>query len=523
MLRDKILGFQFDLKRAMWREAYFDRMAEILAGWGFNQVLYEFEDKLRFRKHPCLAHPDAWSPEATAALVRRLEGRGLEVVPLFQSLGHAESVLRLPEYAHLRQSPEHLNLYDPVSEAARDFLKEIFAETIEVFQPRRFFHVGGDETRNLGAAGRAAGREPGGLYLGHLRPLWEYLLGRGLRPVVWADMLLTYLDVLEQTPAGVVLMDWDYSTGGERWPRLRRWGVGELDWEAYRSREDPEFKSRFEKYFVDERTPADGLFRGFGYVDALVDRGFNVIAASSSRCWGDSAGLPFNQLHLANVFYSARKGRAVGLGTLVTSWAARRHHPELGLPAAFAAAYAGRREGPFDLAAFSREFTAEFYGAAAPEFGRAMELAGVRPSLSESRHLELAAGLLAEGRDPLEVFFPGEKHSELAGRAATARTSLREAREIISGLRDRARRNADNLDFWLEGIDLVAFYADFAAAVLSGRLAAESGRLREDLNRLRLVTRDLFGRTYEAAGLEAELDLRYGVHEALLGKLPAPR
>src|SRR2546426_1123120 len=61
----KIVAYHLDLKRAMPTRAYLEVMADRLAHWGFNAILYEVEDKLRFRKHPGLAHLGAWSIEQT--------------------------------------------------------------------------------------------------------------------------------------------------------------------------------------------------------------------------------------------------------------------------------------------------------------------------------------------------------------------------------------------------------------------------------------------------------------------------
>ena len=118
-----MLAFHYDLKRAMWSADFMDRYAAALADWRYNTVLYEAEDKLRFSRHPTIAHADAISAEETRARTDALRRRGFQIIPLVQSLGHADYVLTKPAYEHLRESPKHESQYDPLSEEARRFHK----------------------------------------------------------------------------------------------------------------------------------------------------------------------------------------------------------------------------------------------------------------------------------------------------------------------------------------------------------------------------------------------------------------
>src|SRR5207244_3150924 len=111
--------------------------------WGFNAILYEVEDKLRLEKHPGLAHPAAWSMVQTREFSHSLRRRNIRMIPLVQTLGHAESVLRQPGYEHLREVPENPGQYDPLSDEARRLIIELIDEVIAATEPDEYFHVGG--------------------------------------------------------------------------------------------------------------------------------------------------------------------------------------------------------------------------------------------------------------------------------------------------------------------------------------------------------------------------------------------
>lgn len=533
-MREKMLAYHFDLKRAMWRRQYMDAMVDRLKAWGFNTIVCEVEDKLRFSRHPAIVHPDAPPHRETRDFVASCRVKGVEVVPLVQSLGHAEYVVGKPQYAHLRETPEAEDQYDPLSEEARSLILELFDEVIDVMQPAEFFHMGGDETWSLGKSEKCAPLVRrigiGGLYLRHMLPLFEHVRSRGLRPMIWADIVLSHPEVIPEVPDYVVMVDWDYFTREERPRQVLIWGGSEnggnafMDWQEYSSADSTRlsaFREHLEPYCVDERTRRDGTFRGFYCADALRGMGFDVITASANRCYGDMTGVPRNEQHLPNCFLSARKGFQTGMGNLVTSWAVRHNHPEVDQAGTFAAARALRSQEPFDADAVYRTFTADFFGTETPEFAEAARKAEHPFRSGQACHIQADRSAFEEGEDPVRAAARDLKRSR-GGRKGAARflqetrEGYREARTAFAAMRERARKNARALDFWMEGVDLNAFYAEFLLAAVSGRLQRKAPELLAQVERLRENTRALFARTYTPRGLEEELDLRYGFHESYL-------
>jgi hypothetical protein len=209
----KMLAFHFDLKRPMWRRDSMHTMVGRLKEWGFNTILYEIEDKLKFKNHPAISHKDVWSQEETSDFVAECCSLAVEVIPLMQSLAHAECVVGKPQYAHLREEANVTDQYDPLSDEARALILELFDQIIEVFEPREFFHVGGDKAWHLGKSEKCRPLIEkigvGGLYLRQMLPIFEHLNERGLRPMLWDDMILKYPDIIQQIPRDVVMVNWD--------------------------------------------------------------------------------------------------------------------------------------------------------------------------------------------------------------------------------------------------------------------------------------------------------------------------
>jgi len=375
-----LLAFHFDMKRAMWAEDFMAGYAATLAEWGYNTILYEVEDKLIFPNHPALAHVDALDATATGDRMASLRGHGFRIIPMVQSLGHAEAVLTKPGYERFRESPAHDSQYDPLSEDARGLICDLIDQVIDAVRPEDYFHLGGDETWNLGQSPKCqpivAEIGTGGLYLRHMLPIIEHVIARGLRPILWADIALSHPEIIDRFPREVAWMDWDYWTAGERWDSLHVWETARrFTWPELASADAPGFSRYLAPYAVDEQTRRDGTFPAFPYTAALRGMGFDVITAPATRSWGDAMGIPLNSVHLPNCFFATLTGRNAGNGACVTSWTVRHSHPLVNLPGAYVATQGFSGEEAFDADALLCRYAEERFDTALPAFADAVRLA----------------------------------------------------------------------------------------------------------------------------------------------------
>lgn len=516
-----MLVFHIDLKRAMPTAAFLAAEAGRLAAHGFDTVLLEVEDKHRYARHPDLAHPAAPTRAESRACAAALRSQGLRVIPLIQTLGHAESVLAHPAYVPLRAAPDVHDCFDPCSEAVRALLCELIDELIDVYQPDGYLHVGGDETWGLSRSVRGQeiiqARGLGALYLQHMLPIFRHVQSRGLRPIIWGDILLQHPDLLREVPRDVVIADWDYWTDVPRPRRIALWGHGHVDWSGYAAAACPA-RELADVHAVDEQTRADGTFRPFFYTDALIAQGFDVLLCSASRCSGDSAALPRYPLHLGNVIQAARKAATTAgcLGHVVTSWAVRHNHPACLWPMNVAAA-ATRGAADFSPADAWHAWAATCLGGEAPGLGDALAAVSGAVPFSEAGRIEQALAALANGSDPAAALHSKTPNlPEVLSRTRAIRAACDPALAQLRALHSQRPAAAHVLDFLIEGVDLTAFYADFAVAALEGRLPAEAAALQARLNALRDRTAALFATTYHPLSVTAELAVRYGLHDAWL-------
>ncbi len=537
-MSDKILAVHADMKCAQWRMDYVVRTAHLVQAWGYKTIVCEIEDHFPWESHPDLAHPDAPPKQELRDMVRDCRAAGVDVIPLMQSLGHLECVVGKPAYAHLREAPELATHVDATNEQSRTLLCDLYAEIIETFTPRTFFHLGGDETWHLGKSERvrpiSERMGPGRLYLSHMLPLFDFVRSKGLRPMIWHDICFSHPQILSDVPKDVAMVHWEYSEGVGRQEQTRIWGGHDPEtgaarnvrvaWgEEYDRYAGPEFREHLEPYAVDEETHRSGTFRPFYCTDVLKDHGFQTLTAGANRSGGDMVGIPQHSVHLPNAFGAARHGTTRGDGHLVTSWSVRHCHPETTHPATFAASLAVRTRDPWDREAALRAFAEDFFGAPLPELPDALAKAEARLSAGRATTLAGRAQRMAEQGMKFLPHVTEGLVKELGGqKQALARlTDLRreyaQARDAFAAMRAKAQRNAHNFDYWIEGVQVHALLVDFLGAALRGRLAEAGPALLERVAAAREETRRLFAETYvQGPSLDRELTVRYGFLETAL-------
>jgi hexosaminidase len=85
---------------------------------------------------------------------------GLEVIPLIQTFGHLEFVLKLPEFRHFRELsalPQEICPSNP--EAFRVLVGEMIEQVMSLHPTAKWLHIGCDEVFHLAACARCTRRQ----------------------------------------------------------------------------------------------------------------------------------------------------------------------------------------------------------------------------------------------------------------------------------------------------------------------------------------------------------------------------
>ena len=204
----------------------------VLLPYGYNHVIIEFNGAMRFDRHPEISekwieseklyregkgnrvmHADIGA-EGTVLekwqvreILDVLDGFGIEVIPEVQTLAHIEYITNAyPEFAELGtfmktateaelkwikhpHVPDHC--YCPHNEKCMAIVYDIIDEIVDVVKPKRYVHIGHDEVYHIGLCDKCKEKGAPRVYVEHVKALHSYIADKGLKTMLWSDMLHT--------------------------------------------------------------------------------------------------------------------------------------------------------------------------------------------------------------------------------------------------------------------------------------------------------------------------------------------
>jgi hypothetical protein len=179
---------------ALWNELL-PRMRDA----GVNMLLIDVGDGVQFESHPEIPVKGAWTKTRMREEVARLREMGLEPIPKLNfSTCHD---LWLGPYARKVSTPEYYT-------AAKD----VIAETIDLFDTPRFFHLGMDEEALIHQRHfEYVVIRQYDLWWRDFQVLLDQLSPKNIRPWIWSDNVWVRPDeFLQRMPKHVLQSNWYY-------------------------------------------------------------------------------------------------------------------------------------------------------------------------------------------------------------------------------------------------------------------------------------------------------------------------
>lgn len=195
-----------DTKHHLGTLKYYYDLIDRLAAIKINGIIWEFEDKLGYRRQPAVAAPQHISLEEMAALTRYARERHIELSPLVQGLGHATFILKHDVYKHLREKPDDRWAFCPSRPETYEVQFDLYRDAMQATPGSRYLHVGGDEV-SVGTCPRCRPiAEDGGAFV--LNLMWlnkvcEFARQHGRIPIFWDDMIFNHAGVYRTTHSDV--------------------------------------------------------------------------------------------------------------------------------------------------------------------------------------------------------------------------------------------------------------------------------------------------------------------------------
>jgi len=191
---------------------YIKRQIRTEAAFKLNMHSFYMEHTFASESHPLIGPPGgSLTPAEIRELVTYARRYHVELVPEQQTFGHLHKALRLEKYADLAETP-YGDVLSPQQEGSYKLVADWYRELNELF-PGRFFHIGADETFELGegqSREAAKARGVGAIYFEHLNRVRDVLKPYNRRLMFWGDIALHHPDLIGNIPKDMIVMNWQY-------------------------------------------------------------------------------------------------------------------------------------------------------------------------------------------------------------------------------------------------------------------------------------------------------------------------
>ncbi|WPV65201.1 glycoside hydrolase family 20 zincin-like fold domain-containing protein [Chitinophaga sp. LS1] len=189
---------------------YIKKQIQRLAELKVNYLSFYIEHVVQPLSHPDFAPADG---KLTIRQIRELSDYAadyhMQLVGNFQSFGHFEKILALPQYRHMGESA---TLISPLDDSARIFLKDVIGELCDAFSAP-WFNVNCDETFGIDKGRSAKYVDSVGIpkfYAGFLQLLYDVVKQHGKKMMMWGDMALKHTEILDLLPRDIMYLSWEY-------------------------------------------------------------------------------------------------------------------------------------------------------------------------------------------------------------------------------------------------------------------------------------------------------------------------
>ncbi|WP_339279399.1 DUF4838 domain-containing protein [Paenibacillus sp. FSL H3-0329] len=188
-----VRAMNFDLRQTFSKPELLLSYLADFARYKTNAVLIEYEDKFPFQKYPEFVHPQhSLSLTQLEELKRTAHEYFIEIIPLQQSFGHLEYVLRHDTWRHLRETELSLGEICPSHPESFELITDLLQGMMDAHPDSRYIHLGCDEVYSLCECERCKtlfGGVRERAFIAFLNTLIEFTASRGKKAIFWHDML----------------------------------------------------------------------------------------------------------------------------------------------------------------------------------------------------------------------------------------------------------------------------------------------------------------------------------------------
>lgn len=209
----KIRGVSDDISRGQVSNLdNFKKIISHLARYKMNTYMPYLEDMLEFEKYPTIGKGrGALTKTEVAEIIAFAKQNFVEVIPIFQTLGHYENILSQEEFLRYAEFPGAASL-NVSSQETYKFLEDLLKEVFELL-PSEYFHMGADESWDVGLGESKKLVEQTNIavvHANHYKRVYNICKKYNKKVMMYGDILLDHPEILSLIPKDIIVVDWQY-------------------------------------------------------------------------------------------------------------------------------------------------------------------------------------------------------------------------------------------------------------------------------------------------------------------------
>lgn len=216
-------GVQDDLSRGpIPTLAFMESQIRTLSSYKINLFGLYMENVFDFQSEPLVAPKGpSLTPAEVGQLVAYARRYYVTILPEQEAFGHLHKLLRLETYNDLAEIP-HGGVLSPVQPGSFTLIRNMLSELVPLF-PGPFFHIGADETKELGEGQSKSLAEKEGVgrvYIDFLKRVDAILRPYHKQILFWGDIAVKHPELLGMIPKDMIAVAWNYNPADSFAPEL---------------------------------------------------------------------------------------------------------------------------------------------------------------------------------------------------------------------------------------------------------------------------------------------------------------
>lgn len=291
----KIRGISDDISRGQISK--FDNFKKIIrfcALYKMNTYMPYIENEFDFKLYPDFSKGRApLTKEEISKLDDYAKLYHVEIIPIFETLGHMEDVLLKPEFQKYAEFPGAATLCVS-DDSTYVFLRNLLGEIAPAFSSK-FFNMAADESWDVGLGRSKHLVDSVGIaraHAMHYRKVYDILKGLGKKVMMYGDIILNNPDILSYIPKDITIVDWHYE--------------GSFDYPSVSVFKHAGFNFIVSPAVWNFTGPFPNFYNSYANIQYFINAGYlNGAEGAVVSTWNDNGGAELRELNYPGYAWSA--------------------------------------------------------------------------------------------------------------------------------------------------------------------------------------------------------------------------